>query len=63
MVIKPDAVQAGKVDEIIEKVKSQGMEILASEEHQFTQEEAAEFYQQHEGSVSFYMPQLVGFKP
>ena len=52
MVIKPDAVQAGKVDEIVEKVQSQGMEILAKEEHQFTKEEAAEFYKQHEGSVS-----------
>ena len=52
LVIKPDAVQAGKVDEIMERVESQGMEILAREEHQFTKEEAAEFYKQHEGSVS-----------
>ncbi len=52
MVIKPDAVQAGKVEEIVERVKSQGMEVIASKEHTFTKEEAAEFYKQHEGSVS-----------
>ena len=51
MVIKPDAVQAGKVEEILEKVKSEGMEVLAYEEHQFTKDEAIEFYKQHEGSV------------
>lgn len=52
MVIKPDAVKAGKVEEIIERVKGQGLEVLACEEHQFTKDEAAEFYKQHEGSVS-----------
>ena len=54
MVIKPDAVQAGKVEEILEKVKSEGVEVLAYEEHQFTKDEAIEFYKQHEGSVSKY---------
>lgn len=53
MVIKPDAVQAGKVEEILEKVKSEGMEVLAYEEHQFTKDEAIEFYKQHEGSDHF----------
>lgn len=52
MVIKPDAVQAGKVEEIIERVKNEGMEVIATQEHTFTKEEAAEFYKQHEGSVS-----------
>ena len=51
MVIKPDAVQAGKVDDILERVKSEGLEVLAIEEHQFTKEEAIQFYKQHEGSV------------
>ena len=84
LVVKPDAVQAGKVDEIIEKVgwsyasikcliyysncllanyckfvllfqvEGQGYQVLAKEERQLTKEEAAEFYKQHEGSVSFF---------
>jgi hypothetical protein len=52
MVIKPDAVQDGKVEEILERVKNEGMEVLATQEHLFTKEEAMEFYKQHEGSVS-----------
>ena len=84
MIIKPDAVKAGKVDEIIEQVRgtllaqtrkhtyilthtythtythtltntqltTQGLEVLATEERQLTKDEAAEFYRQHEGSVS-----------
>lgn len=52
MVIKPDAVLAGKVEEILERVQSEGMEVLTCEEHLFTKEEAIEFYKQHEESVS-----------
>ena len=52
MVIKPDAVESGKVEEIVERVRSKGIEVIASKEHVFTREEAAEFYKQHEGSVS-----------
>ena len=52
LVIKPDAVKAGKVDEIVEKTKERGVDILACTEHQFTKDEAAEFYKQHEGTVS-----------
>ena len=68
-VIKPDAVKAGMVDEIITKVNKQfflpysctginqqleesGLEVLHQEERVLTKEEAAEFYKQHEGSVS-----------
>lgn len=54
MVIKPDAVQAGKIDEIIERVrccvkflnlialqvKAEGMEVLAIEERVLSKEEA-----------------------
>lgn len=65
--IKPDAVKAGQVDEIIEKVhrqvhltytsifkqfKASGLEVLHQEERVLSKEEAAEFYKQHEGSVS-----------
>ena len=49
MMIKPDAVQECKVEEIVEAVKS--LEILAQEEHQFTREHAEEFYQQHKDEV------------
>ncbi len=49
--IKPDAVQEGKVEEIVEAVKSRGLEILAQEERQFTKEQAEEFYQQHKDEV------------
>ena len=82
LLIKPDAVQAGKVDEILEKasyfnkfitiqdnyfnnpplyqVEVQGYQVLAKEERQLSKEEAAEFYKQHEGSVSkFSHPQRV----
>ena len=33
-------------------MESEGYEILAKEERLLTKEEAAEFYKQHEGSVS-----------
>ncbi len=51
MVIKPDAVEAGKVDEIMEKITESGIEILVSKEHHFTKEEAEAFYKQHADSV------------
>lgn len=51
LMIKPDAVQEGKVEEIVEAVKSRGLEILAQEERQFTKEQAEEFYQQHKDEV------------
>jgi nucleoside diphosphate kinase len=53
LVIKPDAVQAGKADEIIEKLTENGYTILRNEERQLTKEEAAEFYKQHETSEHF----------
>lgn len=53
LVIKPDAVRAGKVDEILETVEAKGLEVLLKEERQLTKEEAAEFYKQHEGSEHF----------
>ncbi|CAI7994440.1 Thioredoxin domain-containing protein 3 homolog [Geodia barretti] len=53
MIIKPDAVKAGKVDEIIEQLKEQGLDVLAAEERQLSKEEAAEFYKQHEGTDYF----------
>ncbi|PFX23757.1 Thioredoxin domain-containing protein 3-like [Stylophora pistillata] len=58
-IIKPDAVKAGLVDEIIQKVEESGMEVLKKEEKTLSKEEAAEFYKQHEGSEHF--DQLVEF--
>jgi len=34
------------------QLESKGLEVLVKEERQLTREEAAEFYKQHEGSVS-----------
>ena len=53
MMIKPDAVQEGKVEEIVEAIKSHGLEVLAQEERQLTREQAEEFYQHHREEVSF----------
>ena len=50
-IIKPDAVAKGLVDDILEKVKSRGLEVLAHEERVLTREEAAEFYSHHSESV------------
>ncbi|XP_069108087.1 thioredoxin domain-containing protein 3 homolog isoform X28 [Argopecten irradians] len=43
-VIKPDAVQAGKVDEILEEIRAKGIEILKDEERTMTEEEASNMY-------------------
>lgn len=61
MVIKPDAVQAGRVEEILERVQAEGIEVLACEEHLFTKEEAVEFYKQHEESVSISLHHITQF--
>ena len=34
------------------QLEAKGLELLVKEERQLTREEAAEFYKQHEGSVS-----------
>jgi len=44
-IIKPDLVQAGRVEEIIEKMKEHGIEILEREERQLTPEDVREFYE------------------
>ena len=37
------------------QVEAQGYQVLAKEEKQLTKEDAAEFYKQHEGSVSLLL--------
>lgn len=58
-IIKPDAVEAGLVDEIITQIEATGMEVLAKEERVLTEDEAKEFYKQHEGAEHF--PQLIEY--
>lgn len=52
-IIKPDVVQEGKVDEIIQQMEEDGIEIIAQEERQLTEEEAREFYS-HLAEESFF---------
>ncbi|XP_071150632.1 uncharacterized protein [Mytilus edulis] len=42
--IKPDAVEAGKVDQILEDIKAAGIEILKHEERKLTEDEVRQFY-------------------
>ncbi|XP_066305247.1 thioredoxin domain-containing protein 3 homolog isoform X4 [Branchiostoma lanceolatum] len=58
-IIKPDAVQAGHVEDIIQRVKDAGFEILAQEERMLTEEEAREFYS-HKADEEFF-DELVAF--
>ncbi|XP_078702270.1 thioredoxin domain-containing protein 6-like isoform X13 [Branchiostoma floridae x Branchiostoma belcheri] len=58
-IIKPDAVQAGHVEDIIQRVKDAGFEILAQEERTLTEEEAREFYS-HKADEEFF-DELVAF--
>ncbi|XP_025103800.1 thioredoxin domain-containing protein 3 homolog isoform X3 [Pomacea canaliculata] len=43
-IIKPNAVKSGKVDEILEEMRAHGIQPLAQEERQLTEEEARQFY-------------------
>ncbi|XP_052079979.1 thioredoxin domain-containing protein 6-like isoform X22 [Mytilus californianus] len=42
--IKPDAVEAGKVDQILEDIQAAGIEILKHEERKLTEDEVRQFY-------------------
>lgn len=48
VLIKPDAVASGHVDNIIAKIEEHGFEILATEDKTLTEDEAREFYKQHQ---------------
>ncbi|KAL8583280.1 hypothetical protein ACOMHN_043057 [Nucella lapillus] len=43
-IIKPNAVAEGKVDEILAEMQARGIDVIAQEERQLTEEEAREFY-------------------
>ncbi|XP_067686632.1 thioredoxin domain-containing protein 6-like isoform X3 [Haliotis asinina] len=43
-IIKPDAVREGKAEEILQQMEEAGIEILAKEERQMTEDEARTFY-------------------
>ncbi|XP_030832257.1 thioredoxin domain-containing protein 3 homolog isoform X6 [Strongylocentrotus purpuratus] len=53
VLIKPDAVASGHVDDIIAKIEEHGFEILATEDKTLTEEEAREFYKQHQEEDHF----------
>lgn len=50
-IIKPDMIAKGKKDEIIEKIKSRGYEILEQRDFSFTPEMAKDFYKHREHEV------------
>jgi len=52
-IIKPDAVQAGNVDAILDQIRDGGIEILKQEERCLTEEEAKEFYKDHKDEEYF----------
>jgi len=57
--IKPDAVAAGKADEIVQRIESEGFTIVERETVSLTKERAEAFYAEHKGKGFF--DELVGF--
>ncbi|KAJ3126393.1 thioredoxin domain-containing protein 6 [Nowakowskiella sp. JEL0407] len=57
--IKPDAIAAGKVDEIIQKIVYRGFQVIKREEIQFSEEQAVEMFAEysHEG----YFEEIINF--
>ncbi|CAH8485000.1 unnamed protein product [Schistosoma rodhaini] len=58
-VLKPDVVQSGVAEQIIGELEDKGIEILESQEHLFTTEEAEIFYENVKDQP--YFQDLVGF--
>ncbi|XP_064647239.1 thioredoxin domain-containing protein 3 homolog isoform X8 [Lineus longissimus] len=58
-IIKPDAIAAGKKDEILEQLAERGIEVLTDEERLLTEEEVKEFYASH--AEEDYFEDLVKF--
>jgi len=58
-IIKPDAVAAGKTDEIIKEVQAQGIEVVAQETRELTDDEARSLYE--ELSDESYYDELIKF--
>jgi nucleoside diphosphate kinase len=51
-IIKPDMIAQGKKNEIIEKIKQKGYEIVEQKDVKFTEEMARNFYKHQENSVN-----------
>lgn len=51
--IKPDAVEAGKVEEIISKIKATGLVLVAHKQFHLSNEAASSFYEEHKEKVFF----------
>ncbi|VDP40826.1 unnamed protein product [Schistosoma curassoni] len=58
-VLKPDVVQSGVAEQIIRELEEKGIQILESQEHLFTTEEAEIFYENVKDQP--YFQDLVGF--
>ncbi|KAJ3285254.1 thioredoxin domain-containing protein 6, partial [Borealophlyctis nickersoniae] len=58
-IIKPDAMAAGKRDEIVARVQKEGFKIVAAREMVLDVEKAKEFYKEHDGKPFF--DELVGW--
>jgi len=52
-IVKPDAVAAGKVQELHTKLEEQGFTIIMEKEFQLTEEQAGEFYIEHKEKPFF----------
>ncbi|XP_072034017.1 thioredoxin domain-containing protein 3 homolog isoform X3 [Amphiura filiformis] len=53
VLIKPDAVKEGKVDEIKQKIQESGFDILTEEERILSEDEAKDFYKDQEGEEHY----------
>ncbi|KAG2488311.1 hypothetical protein HYH03_013161 [Edaphochlamys debaryana] len=58
-IIKPDAVRAGKAEEIMQLIELNGFTIIAKQKLQLTKMRAEEFYGEHKGKDFF--PRLVAY--
>eukprot|EP01006_Ploeotia_vitrea_P032667 TRINITY_DN64856_c2_g4_i1.p1 TRINITY_DN64856_c2_g4~~TRINITY_DN64856_c2_g4_i1.p1 ORF type:complete len:506 (+),score=266.24 TRINITY_DN64856_c2_g4_i1:57-1574(+) len=57
--IKPDAVRAGKAEEILDRIRAEGFTVVARRKVLLSQEQAKKFYAEHVGRSFF--PQLLAF--
>ncbi|KAI8995899.1 nucleoside diphosphate kinase [Gaertneriomyces semiglobifer] len=51
--IKPDAYNTGKKDEIMRRIRDDGFKVIAEQEIEMTDQMAREFYKEHEGKQFF----------
>jgi nucleoside diphosphate kinase len=54
-IIKPDMISVNKKEEIVQKIKERGYELLEEKEIQFTDHMAREFYKEKENEVKSFI--------